>query len=334
MSDKQNEGAQAPQEISQHNYGPAPQFYPFPHKEQGLNIRELVYLLWSWKWLIIAITFIAAVTSVVVALLLPNIYEAEAKIAPTEESQNASLGDMAGELGGLASLAGVNLGRGQTDKATMALEVLRSRRFITDFVQRREILPDLMAVKGWNSTTGELIYDSELYNVDSQQWVREVEPLQSPEPTPWEFVREFRDIFSVSRDEAIGTVMVTIQHRSPIVAHQWVNWLIEDLNNEMRLRDITEAENSIRYLEQEMERTALTRMQQVFYQLMEKQTQTIMLANVRPEYVFHIIDPAVIPEQRAKPRRSIIAIVGTFAGGFLGVLLVLLIHAFREPTGK
>lgn len=324
-------GEQQPQSTN-HTFSASHPFYPYPMKEPGLNLRELVKLMWRYKLLIIATTFVAAVIAVIIALALPNIFEAEAKIAPTEESQSNGLAGMAGQLGGLASMAGVNLGRGQLDKASMALEVLRSRRFITEFVENREILPDLMAVDYWNRTTGELVYDPEIYDASSGTWVREVEAGQNPEPSAWEYVRVFRENFSITRDDALGTVLIRIQHRSPIVAKQWVNWLIEDLNNEMRRRDITEARKSLQYLEAEMESTVLTRMQQIFYQLMEKQTQTIMLANVRPEYVFQVIDPAVVPEQRKSPRRSIIAIVGTILGGFLGVLIVLLIQVFREPV--
>ena len=315
-----------------HSFSASHPFYPYPMKEPGLNLRELVQLMWQYKVTILVTTVLAAVISVIIALILPNIYEAEAKIAPTEESQSGNLAGMAGQLGGLASMAGVNLGGGQIDKASMALEVLRSRRFITEFVENREILPDLMAVDYWNRTTGEIVYDPEIYDAGSNTWVREVEAGQSPEPTAWEYVRAFRENFTITRDEALGTVMIRVQHRSPVIARDWVNWLIEDLNNEMRRRDVTEARKSLQYLEEEMERTVLTRMQQVFYQLMEKQTQTIMLANVRPEYVFQVIDPAVVPEQRKSPRRSIIAIVGTIFGGFLGVLIVLLIQVFREPA--
>ncbi|HAS23515.1 MAG TPA: LPS O-antigen length regulator, partial [Idiomarina loihiensis] len=76
----------------------------------------------------------------------PNIYKSEATLAPTEEASGGGLSQMAGQLGGLASLAGVNLGGKNADKTTIALEILKSRAFIKSFVEKYDILPELMAV--------------------------------------------------------------------------------------------------------------------------------------------------------------------------------------------
>lgn len=300
--------------------------------DDEIDLRELFAILWKGKWLIIAITFVFAVGSVMYALSLPNIYQAEAKLAPTKESQGTNLGAMAGQLGGLASLAGINMPQGQVDNARMAQEILRSRAFITEFVEKREILPDLMAIDNWNQMTGDVAYNAELYNAATNTWVREVEPPRQSQPSAWEFVRTFREILSVTQDTTTGIVTITINHRSPIIAKQWVEWLVEDINNEMRRRDIEEAQSSIAYIERELENARLANTQQVYASLLEQQTQTIMLANIRPEYVFRVIDPAVVPEQRAKPSRALIAVVGTFLGGFLSLFVVLILNVFLKKN--
>ena len=46
--------------------------------DDEIDLKELFMVLWSGKWLITAVTGIAAVTSVVIALMLPNIYTANA----------------------------------------------------------------------------------------------------------------------------------------------------------------------------------------------------------------------------------------------------------------
>ena len=52
---------------------------------------------------------------------------------------------------------------------------------------------------------------------------------------------------------------------------------------------------------------------EVFAQLIEEQTKTIMLANVSKDYVFDVIDPPVAPELKSKPSRAVICVLGTFA---------------------
>jgi LPS O-antigen subunit length determinant protein (WzzB/FepE family) len=71
-------------------------------------------------------------------------------------------------------------------------------------------------------------------------------------------------------------------------------------------------------------------MQSVFYQLIEDQIKNKMLAEVQDEFVFKIVDPAVIPEEKSKPKRALICILGFMLGGMLGVAFVLVRMAFKK----
>lgn len=297
--------------------------------DDEIDLRELFRILWNGKWIIIAVTFVFAVGSVLYALSLPNIYQAEAKLAPTKESQGGGIGNL-GQLGGLASLAGVNLPRGQVDNAQMAQEIMRSRAFLSDFAERRQIAPDLLAVEKWDPRSGEVSYDSEVYDVQTQTWVREVSHPRQTIPSAWELVEELRKVLRISQDTATGIVSLSIEHQSPIVAKNWVDWLIEDINNEMRRRDIEEAERSIQYIENEFEKARLANTQQVYASLLEQQTQTIMLANVRPEYVFRTLDPAVVPEYHSKPSRKLLVVSSIAIGILLAITILMSQIAYRK----
>ena len=310
-----------------HNYDPQRHS---DYQDDEIDLRELFGIIWQGKWWIIAITFVFAVGSVIYSLSLPNIYKSEATLAPTEEASGGGLSQMAGQLGGLASLAGVNLGGGNTDKTTIALEILKSRAFIKGFVEKYDILPELMAVEEWNRSSG-IVFDSELYNPDTKEWVRDVDPPKQPEPSSWEYVEVFKDeVLVINRDDTKGLISLAVYHQSPDVAERWISWLITEINNHMRQRDINEAKRSLEYLDDELGKTRLSNMQQVFYQLIEKQTQTIMLANVRPEYIFQVLDPAVVPEQKAKPARTLICITAIFLGGIIGIGFVLVRNVFKN----
>ena len=78
--------------------------------DDEIDLRELFTAIWQGKWIIIAITTLFAVASVFYAINQPNIYKSEALLAPAEQDQQGGLGALAGQFGGLASLAGVNLG--------------------------------------------------------------------------------------------------------------------------------------------------------------------------------------------------------------------------------
>jgi len=289
-----------------------------------IDLRELFRALWAGKWLISGITFVAAVIAVIVALMMPNIYKAEALLAPNGQEGAGGLSALAAQYGGLASLAGINLGGGSADKVALGLEILKSRKFISEFIERHDILVPLMAADGWDEETGDLKIDADDYDVTAKRWVRDVSPPKKQIPSMQEAYRVFINIFSVGQDKKSGFVNVEVEHYSPTVAKQWVDWLVDDLNAFIMQQDVTEAEQAIEYLNKQIANTSLAELQNVFFRLIEEQTKTVMLAKVSNEYLLKTLDPAVAPELKAKPMRSLIVILATMLGGFLGVVIQLI----------
>ena len=80
-----NPQTQVPQEIQY----VAP--YPQQFEDDTIDLYELWNTLWNKKWLVIAVTVIAALGSVVYALLQPPIYKAEALLLPPKAKDVQSL---------------------------------------------------------------------------------------------------------------------------------------------------------------------------------------------------------------------------------------------------
>jgi uncharacterized protein involved in exopolysaccharide biosynthesis len=301
-----------------------------PVADDEIDLLELFKALWRGKWWILLTTVIGAGIAVAVAIGLPNVYRAEALLAPSAEQQGGGLGALAGQFGGLASLAGINLGSGGTDKTGIAIEVAKSRQFVTEFVRKHQLEVPLLAATKADKGSGELIIDPEIYDSVVKKWVREAPAGKSAEPTDWELVKAFNSITSVSLDKKSGLATVAIEYYSPQLAKQWVDWLVADLNQTMKQRDVADAERNIGYLKTQLAKTSVADMQTVFYKLIEEQTKTLMLAEVNQEYVFKTLDPAVVAEEKVKPKRALIAVLGTVLGGMAGVMLVLIRYALRR----
>ncbi len=302
--------------------------YPVSHipnsASDEIDLRQLWNVLWNGKWMIVGVTLLFAVVSVIYALSLPNIYKSEALLAPAEENSGGGLSRIAGKLGGIASLAGVSFGGGEADKTTIAIEVLKSRDFIAKFVQKHDLLVPLMAAKNWDRNLDRLVIDKDLYDEASRKWVRESDPPRASEPSMQEAYEEFMRILSVSNNKETGLLTIGISHYSPSNAKEWVDFLVRDINNEVKQRDVLEAGKSIQYLSEQLEKTAIRDMKAVFYELIEEQTKTVMFAEVREEYVFKTIDPAIVPEVKSKPNKPLICILGVIFGGGFGSLIVLI----------
>ena len=302
-------------------------------EDDEIDLAELWHAIWSGKLLIISISIFFAISSIIYAVNKPNIYQATTLLAPASEQGGAGgLSKMAGQFGGLASLAGINLSSGGTDKAGLALEILKSRFFLENFITKHKLLVPLMASKGWNLNSNELIIDEDIYDIQTKTWLSDDKTTERAGPSLWKAFKVLRDAVSISKDKENGMITLTMEHYSPLFATQLLKWLVNDINATMREQDKVEAQNSIDYLSTKLQETQLADMQTVFYQLIEQQTKTIMLAEVSKEYVFKTIDPANAPEEKAKPKRSLIVILGTILGGILSVLIVLIRHFTSKNT--
>ncbi|EGR2229131.1 LPS O-antigen length regulator [Vibrio parahaemolyticus] len=314
---------------------PNPNYLPYPPQSQPtgdeIDLRELFKALWKGKWIIIATTFVFAASSVLYALSLPNIYKSDALLAPAESSNGGGLSKMAGQLGGLAALAGVNLGTDESSQTDLAVQVMKSRQFVEAFIKKHDLLVPLMAAKDWSLTNNKLILDEELYNPTTGEWLRDPNGLRGATPTAQEAFEVFsKEVLNLSQDKESGLYTISVKHYSPYVAQQWVSWLIEDINQVMRERTIAETSQNLAYLNAQLQKTAVTDMQSTFYKLIEEQTKSLMLAEVQEEFIFKVVDPAVVPELKDGPKRALICVLGTLLGGMLGGAIVLIRFAFRK----
>ncbi|EHR6711106.1 Wzz/FepE/Etk N-terminal domain-containing protein [Vibrio parahaemolyticus] len=314
---------------------PNPNYLPYPPNQQKgddeIDLRELFAAFLKEKWIIIAVTFVFAVGTVLYALSLPNIYKSDALLAPAESSNGGGLSKMAGQLGGLAALAGVNLGAGESSQTDLAVQVMKSRQFVEAFINKYDLLVPLMAAKDWDLANNKLIVDEELYNPSTGEWLREPDGLRGATPTAQEAFEVFsKEVMSISQDKESGLYTVSVKYYSPYIAQQWVNWLIEDINKVMRERTIAETSQNLTYLNAQLQKTAVADMQSTFYKLIEEQTKSLMLAEVQEEFIFKVVDPAVIPELKDGPKRALICVLGTLLGGMLGVAIVLVRFVFRK----
>ena len=285
--------------------------------DDELDLRELFSVLWKGKSIIALFTGLAAFLSLTVALSIPNSYQSTALLAPKSHGGAGSLSRLASQYGGLASLAGMNLGGLDGDgmsKSALALEKMRSFAFFEQYVYE-DLLLEIMAVKSWNASTRQLELDSKVYDEDLGTWLREVNTPRQSKPSAQEAFEKFKEHLSISENKQAGLINISVEHQSPVVAKRWVELIVHHASEDLRLTDIREAEDSIRFLETQREKTRIVSLDEMFAQLIEEQIKTIMLANVSKEYVFDVIDPPIEPEVKSKPSRAVICVLGTFLEG-------------------
>lgn len=301
-------------------------------REDEIDLREIWDVFWGGKLWILGITFLFAIGSVVYVLSLPNQYKSEVVLAPAQE-KNGGMGSLAAQYGGLAAMAGINLGGGQSSDVDQAIALVKSWPFLDEFVENYDLKPLVIAVERWDRGAGKVVFDENLYNEQTGEWVREAAPGRPSEPTSYEVYKAMSKMISLSHDAKTNLITLSVEHYIPEVAHRWSLQLIQELNHRFQVRDIQRASQSIEYLRNKINETSIAEMQAVFYRMIEAQMKTLMLAEVSDEYLLKVVVPPKVAEQKSNPKRALICVLATVLGVILGTFWVL-VRFFLKRTRR
>ena len=265
--------------------------------EQEAGVVAVLQVIWNYKIYIFLATSVCALASIIYALLATPMYRAEIGITEVSVTGLNGAGALANQLSGLAGLVGVNLGTGNGG-GHESQAVLKSRRVVEEFVKRHPM--------------------AELF------------PAQKQLPTLWFAVRRFQqNVFSIRDDKRAGTTIVAVNFTEPVTAARWANEFVALVNDILRTHAMDEAKRNIEYLNEQIAKTNTIELQRVMYNLIENETKTLMLANVRAEYAFRVVDPAVPPEVRTSPQRTIIVLGGILLGFLIGTTAAVAHNTWR-----
>ncbi len=277
-------------------------------EDDEIDLLELIRtLLQAWKT-IVGITLICTGLAVAYALLSPEVFKAETLLASAQEEKSGT--SSLSQFGGLAAMAGISIPSGSNTEQVIA--TLESRKFLSLFINNNKLLPVLF---------------EDLWDVEKKAWI--LEPSQD-EPSPNDGYSALVDAITIDEDKKSGLITLSILWRDPVIAAQWANDLVKQLNEQLREQAIQNSKKRIGYLEQELAKTTLKDMREVLYNLLESEKQKAMLANVNEDFALEVIDPAVAPEVREKPKRKLIVALGGVCGGFLGIFAVFFLQFLEK----
>ena len=298
--------------------------------DDEIDLRELFHVLWDKIFYIGAITSIFSLISIIYALMLPNIYQSQATMMPTEE--NTGMGGILGQYSGMASLAGISLPSESSSKAQEAIARIHSFEFFSNHFLPQIKLENLLAVKKWNQVSNTLAYDASVFNSESRQWVRKAKPPSPIIPSSQEAYEKYKAIMSISEDSKTSFVTLSVKHESPVIAQQWVEIIMNQIDQVMRDQDRQKAKQSIEYLNSLAPTINYAEIKQAFSSLQEEQIKQLMMVEATENYIFKVLDSPIVPELKSEPKRALIVILNTILGMILSSLGVLAFHYSRKSS--
>jgi hypothetical protein len=286
---------------------------PASKSTEGIEFSDIVAAISQYRFLLGVFAVVGLILGGLVVLLTEPVYRTEVLLVPVEDESTDGLGELAGQLGGLAQITGIELG-GQNN-VWVPISMLKSRAFAEQFIENNNLMP-LLFRDEWDSK--------------ENAWIAEV--MDDP-PSLWDAFEIFdNEIRGVDWNRTTKLVVLSIQWRDPELAAEWANNIVKNINARLRQQAINEANKSIGYLNNELKKTNVVGLRQAIYRLVESQIEKIMLANVREEYAFKIIDPAVSPDldDYIWPNMPLILIIGLLGGFVIGFSIALVRYVWNR----
>lgn len=301
--------------------------------EDEIDLLELAGTIWKGRKLIFWIVGCFTLATIIVSLIMTNIYTAKAVIKPVMPDRFSSrLPALASQYGGLASMAGI-----ATPSPSSSVEIvnlLKSNILKKEVVEKYQLLPILFPdnwdqeKKAWKKpgiSLNPLAYIAKLKPADPKA------PQKEPGvPDTWDGIRAIDTLVKINYNMKEDIITISADFRDPEIAAKIANYFIITLNEHMSSEARRVAVVNKEYLEKQLMQTNDSLVQQKIYSLIAEKIETMMMAEVKEGFAFKVLDPPMTPDRKSRPKRAQMVIVAFMVSLFIGIFVVL----FREYLKK
>ena len=291
---------------------------------QDFTLKTIFQILWKGKLVIIVFSFLVCLSSVIVSINLPNKYVSSATFQVIDDKSTDVLSSAMNQFSNIPGIGGMSFG-GNEPKINLVIEKLQSKDFVKHLISFDGVLEKIIAAEDFDYKNKKIIYDEKIFDSNTKKWVRSSPYFRSVIPSYIEVheSKEFNDNYEVTHNKKNNFITVSFKHYSPNFAYDFINLVINEMDDINRKKDLLEAESSLIYLKNMLEKTNEKEIKDLIARLLESNLKVQMLANVNENYLINVVDSPFLPEMKTEPRRSIIVIISTLLSIIISSVFVL-----------
>lgn len=307
-------------------------------EEDQPNLLDYWRIIQKHKKLISRIVIVTVAVTAVISLFMTNIYQAKALITPvtTKETSGSGLTALAQQFGALPSMMGLSL-PGATSSAEL-VNLLKSNIVREKMIQKNNLLP-ILFYKQWDTKKkdwkrGGISLNPMVLVAPVVRWLTSQGSAKAKKdgdvPDVLDGLRELDDIVSVKSNLKENTISISIDYPDPEIAAKMVDYLLQALNDHMTNETKRVAKINKDYLEDQVLKNSDPIIKQKIYNLIAQQIETIMMAEVKENFAFKVLDPPVVPDKKIRPKRTLMVLLSLVVSLFLGCFVAF----FKEYLEK
>jgi uncharacterized protein involved in exopolysaccharide biosynthesis len=262
-----------------------------------INLLDYFNVLKKRKSLIIIIVSLSVVAAIIVSFLLPKIYAARAVVMPVDASQE--------RLGGMSSLAmQFGISTPSAPNTTEIVSLLNSNVLLEKVIKTHNLLPVFFSSESLKNTP------------DIKK--------------SWNALRYMKKIFRVNNNKREGIIELSVEFSDPEKSAEILKHILAELTNYMSSEAKRVAETNRKYLETLIDKNADPLIRQKIYTLIAQQIETSMMAEVKENFAFKILDPPKVPDRKIKPSKRKIVMLAFFVSLFGSIFIAFFMEYWEK----
>ena len=292
-------------------------------EEDEIDLKELWQTVKNGKKMIFTISLLVVTLTFIYVLKLPNIYKSEAILIPSEQ-ESSSLSN----LGGLAAMAGINIGGSASMTPDVAFNsLLHNYEFMKNFIIKNGVLEyytneDLdkkyVFALGFRtiydifkpSNEKTIDYDGEIYNL----------------------IKNVQKNFSISSDKKTALITVSYSDSDRSYPPFIINAFLRDASKYLVENNLKIITTKLGYFEKELMKAKSFELRQNISSIISKILQEKIMMHSKTYYQ---CDSLTLPSEsyikdKTKPKRALILIVSFITSVILGIFLVFFLEFIKK----
>jgi len=311
--------------------------------EEEISLLDYWRVIQKHKKLIGRIVLVTVVLTAVVSLFMKNIYESKALITPVTPKESSSTGVLATptqQFGALPGMLGLPTAGGTS--AAELVNLLKSNIVREKMIDKNNLLPVLFPEqwdaekKAWKK--GGISLNPLVWVSKAIKWVmpqgQKVRKKDDDVPDIMDGLRALEDIITVKNNLKENTITITVDYPDPEMSAKMVAFLLDALNENMTGESRRVAKINKDYLEDQINKNSDPFIKQKIYFLIAQQIETMMMAEVKENFAFKVLDPPMVPDKKIKPKRTVMVLLSLVVALFIGIFTAFFLEYLEKNNIK
>ena len=153
-------------------------------------------------------------------------------------------------------------------------------------------------------------------------------------PAIWDGLRALDNMVRVNDNIKNNTIVISVDFYDPVEAAAMVEHFLTTLNSHMSEEAKRVANTNRKYLEDQLKNTSDPLIKQKIYNLIAHQVETSMMAEVKENFAFKVLDPPMVPDRKIKPKRALMVMLSFLLSLFAGILIAFFLENIERAKDR